>query len=174
MRRSERNFHAVWPSLFATAMGLMAFLPVLSLYVKERFGIEDPQRLAYWAGSIYGAAPLLAAVFGPLWGALGDRYGKKPMAIRANLAIAATTALMPLAPTPLVLLLMRALQGALAGYVAPAMALVSHDVPRERHGAVIARLQVAMAMGTLLGPLLGAEVAQWWGRSGGGSLHRQW
>ncbi len=165
MRRPVSNFHAVWPSLFATAMGLMAFLPVLALYVKERFGIDDPQELAWWAGSIYGAAPLLAAIFGPLWGALGDRVGKKPMAIRANLAIAVATALMPLAGTPWLLLLMRGVQGAFAGYVAPAMALVSHDVPRERHGAVIGWLQVAMAMGSLIGPALGAEVAHWWGRA---------
>jgi DHA1 family multidrug resistance protein-like MFS transporter len=161
----QRNFHAVWPSLFATSMGLMAFLPVLALYVQERFGIEDPQELAFWAGIIYGTAPFTAALAGPVWGALGDRLGKKPMAIRANLAIAATTALMPLAPTPLLLLLMRAVQGVLAGYVAPAMALVSHDAPKESHGLVIARLQVAMAVGSFLGPLLGAEMTHWWGRT---------
>ncbi|MEO6598004.1 MAG: MFS transporter [Planctomycetota bacterium] len=161
----RRNFHAVWPSLFATSMGLMAFLPVLALYVQERFGIDDPKELAFWAGLIYGTAPLTAAVLGPVWGGLGDRLGKKPMAIRANVAIALTTALMPLAPTPVVLLLMRAVQGAFAGYVAPAMALVSQGVPREQHGRVIAQMQVAMASGAFLGPYIGAEVTHWWGRS---------
>lgn len=165
MDPGRRNFHAVWPSLFATSMGLMAFLPMLALYVQERFGIDDAKDLAFWAGIIYGAAPLTAAIAGPVWGGLGDRIGKKPMAIRANVAIAATTALMPFAPTPLVLLLMRAVQGVLAGYVAPAIALVSHDVPRAEHGLVIARLQVAMAFGSFLGPSLGAEVSHWWGRS---------
>lgn len=146
-------------------MGLMAFLPVLALYVRERFRIDDEKELAFWASLIYGIAPLTAAVLGPLWGGLGDRLGKKPMAIRANVAIAVTTALMPLAPTPIVLLAMRALQGALAGYVAPAMALVSQGMPREAHGHVIARLQVAMASGAFLGPYLGAEVTYWWGRA---------
>jgi MFS transporter, DHA1 family, multidrug resistance protein len=163
--RGRRNFHAVWPSLFATSMGLMAFLPMLPLYVQERFGIEDAAELLFWAGVIYGAAPLSAAVAGPVWGAMGDRIGKKPMAIRANFAIAVTTALMPLAPSPGWLLAMRALQGLLAGYVAPAMALVSQAAPRERHGQVIANLQVAMATGSFLGPYLGAEVAHWFGRS---------
>ena len=78
-------------------MGLMAFLPTLSLYVRERFGIVDAKELAFWAGIIYGAAPFSAAIAGPIWGALGDRVGKKPMAIRANLAIAITTGLMPFA-----------------------------------------------------------------------------
>jgi len=146
-------------------MGLMAFLPVLALYVHERFGIDDGPDLAYWTGLVYGAAPLSAAIAGPFWGALGDRIGKKPMAVRANLAIALTTAAMPFAPSPLVLLLMRVVQGVLAGYVAPAIALVSQDTPRERHGAVIAQLQVAMAAGSFLGPYLGAEITHWFGRS---------
>lgn len=146
-------------------MGLMAFLPMLPLYVQERFGIDDAAALLFWSGIIYGAAPLSAALAGPLWGAMGDRIGKKPMAIRANLAIAVTTALMPLAPSPEWLLAMRALQGLLAGYVAPAMALVSQAAPRERHGQVIANLQVAMATGSFLGPYLGAEVAHLFGRS---------
>jgi len=161
----RQNFHAVWPALFATSMGLMAVLPMLPLYIEERFGITDPEELTFWAGAIYGVAPLTAAILGPLWGALGDRVGKKPMAIRANLAIAATTALMPLAETPIWLLLARVLQGAFAGYVAPSMALVSQRAPRHLHGTVIARLQVAMAAGTFLGPFLGAELAFYFGRA---------
>lgn len=161
----RRNYRAVWPSLFATSMGLMAFLPTLALYVAERFEIEDPQQRAFWGATVYGAAPLAAALAGPVWGALGDRVGKRPMAIRANLAIALTTALMPFAPSPFVLLLMRALQGVLAGYVAPAMALVSQAAPRELHGIVIARLQVAMAVGSVLGPLLGSAVNHFCGRA---------
>lgn len=145
-------------------MGLMAFLPVLTAYVGERFAIDDPKELAFWGGIIYGVAPISAGIAGPIWGGIGDRVGKKPMAIRANLAIAATTLLMPFASAPMWLLLLRAVQGVLAGYVAPAMALVSQDAPAERHGRIIARLQVAMALGLFLGPVIGAEVTVWWGR----------
>jgi DHA1 family multidrug resistance protein-like MFS transporter len=160
----RRNFHAVWPSLLATSMGLMAFLPVLPLYVHERFLIPDGPELAFWAAAIYGAAPLAAGLVGPLWGSLGDRTGKKPMAIRANVGIALTTALMPLMPSPLALLAMRALQGALAGYVAPAMALATQALPRAQHGRAIAKLQVAMAAGSFLGPSIAGDVAHALGR----------
>jgi MFS family permease len=162
---SRRNFWAVLPSLFATSMGLLAMLPTLTLYVEERFHIDNAHELARWSGAIYGIAPLTAGICGPIWGALGDRVGKKPMAIRANLAIALSALLMPLAPTPLWLLLLRAVQGLFAGYVAPAMALVSAETPAERQGHVIGMLQVGMAMGGFLGPQLGGEVAQAWGRS---------
>lgn len=145
-------------------MGLMAFLPVLTVYVGERYGISDPEELTLWGGLIYGVAPFTAAVCGPVWGALGDRLGKKPMAIRANLAIAVTTALMPLMPSPVLLLLLRAVQGVFAGYVAPAMALVTQDAPPGKHGRTIAGLQVAMAVGTAVGPMVGGELTLWLGR----------
>lgn len=146
-------------------MGLMAVLPMLPLYIEERFGITDAAELTFWAALIYGVAPLTAALVGPIWGALGDRVGKKPMAIRANVAIAITTAGMPFADAPVWLLLMRVVQGAFAGYVAPSMALVSQGAPRQLHGIVIARLQVAMAAGTFAGPFLGAELAHYFGRA---------
>ena len=165
MHAGRRNFRAVWLALFTTSMGLMAFLPVLALYVEEEFGIQDPREVAFWASVIYGVGPLSAACMGPIWGAMGDRYGKKRMAVRANVAIAVTTALMPLAPTPGWLVAFRVLQGMFAGYVAPAMALVSGHLPKYMHGRVIAQLQVAMALGSFVGPYLGAEVTAWFGRS---------
>ena len=146
-------------------MGLMAFLPVLALYVESEFGIEDPQQVAMWASMIYGAGPLAAACAGPIWGAVGDRYGKKRMAVRANLAIAVTTACMPFAPSLVWLLVARIFQGMFAGYVAPAMALGTGQLPRYVHGRVLASLQVAMATGTLCGPYLGAEITAMFGRS---------
>ena len=139
-------------------MGLMAVLPVLALYVQERFHIRDPEELTWWTALIYGAAPLAAALCGPLWGALGDRLGKRPMAIRANLAIGLTAALMPVADSPVVLMLLRLVQGSLAGYVAPAMALVVQNIPPARQGRAIARLQVVMAIGFGFGPIVGAEL----------------
>lgn len=165
MHPGRRNFRSVWLSLFFTAMGLMAFLPVLALYVESEFGIEDPQDVALWASLIYGAGPFAAACAGPVWGAIGDRYGKKRMAVRANLAIAVTTAVMPFAPSPAWLLVARVGQGMFAGYVAPAMALGTGQLPRYVHGRVLASLQVAMATGTFAGPYLGAEITAMFGRS---------
>jgi len=162
---SGRNFLAVWPSLFVVSMGLMAFVPMLPLYIEERFAIDDPDAVRRWAGLVYGAAPFAAALCGPFWGALGDRVGRKPMALRAILGIAAVTAVMPLAATPGALLALRILQGLLAGYVAPAMVLATADVPADVQGRAIGRLQVGMAIGLLLGPVVGAEVTAWAGRT---------
>ena len=145
-------------------MGLMAFVPMLPVYLRERFGMDDPEEVRRWTGAVYGVAPLVAALCGPLWGVLGDRHGRKPMALRAVLGIALVTALMPLANGPGQLTALRGMQGLLAGYVAPAMALVAADVPAERQSRTLGGLQVGMALGMLLGPLVGSEVAAAFGR----------
>ena len=155
----RRNFLAVWPSLFVVSAGLLAFVPTLPLYLRDRFGIVAEDEVRLWSGLAFGAAPLAAAITGPIWGALGDRHGRKPMALRAIFGVAAVTWAMPLASTPLMLVILRFVQGLLAGYVAPAMALVSADTPAARQGVVIGRLQIAIAVGLLFGPVLGAEIA---------------
>lgn len=158
-----QNLWAVWPGLFIVSAGIMSVLPQLPLYMETAFGLVDPEEAQLWASLAFGAAPFAAAVMGPIWGVLGDRWGKRPMVLRATLAIAIVMALMPWARSPLELVLLRGLQGAFAGYVAPAMALGSAGTPAHRQGRVLGRLQMALALGTLVGPQLGAELGAQWG-----------
>lgn len=157
--RWKRNFLTTWPSLFLVSLGLMAVIPVLPLYVESKCRLADPDLVRTWAAWIYAAGPFAAALTGPLWGALGDRLGRKAMVVRSSAAIAVCMALMPLAPGPEWMLAVRLLQGVFAGYVAPAIALVAADVPPDRHGRTIGRLQVALATGSLIGPWVGAEIS---------------
>ena len=59
---------------------VMSFLP---LYLRE-LGITDVARNALWSGVLIAITPLMASVMGPLWGSLADRYGLKPMVMRAT------------------------------------------------------------------------------------------
>lgn len=163
-RRFRGNYWSVWPSLFLVSAGLMMVIPTLPLYVEEKCGVHDPDAVRVWTALIYAAGPFVAALVGPMWGALGDRVGRKAMVVRSSFAIAVCMALMPLVASPIWMLCVRAVQGLFAGYVAPAVALVAADAPPQRHGRAIGRLQVALATGTLTGPVLGAQVAASMGR----------
>src|SRR5262245_60846467 len=93
----KRTFLAVWPGLFAVSAGVSAVLPGLPLYIEEAFGVRDPEAVRCWTGLVFGAGPFFAAVMGPFWGSLADRFGRRAMVLRSMLAIAVVNALMPFA-----------------------------------------------------------------------------
>ncbi len=157
MEAWRRTYWAVWVANFVTAVGMQSFLPFFPGHLRL-LGVEDPDALAAWSGVVYGAAPLSAALMAPLWGSLGDRVGRRAMVLRAMLAIAVFVGLMALARTPGELLALRILQGLFSGFLAPSMTLVSVSAPAERQGAISGSLQMAMASGSIVGPVIGGLV----------------
>jgi MFS family permease len=69
---------------FTTIVAMTLLLPFLPLYV-EHLGVSEPAAIVQWSGVAFGATFLSAAITAPLWGRLGDRYGRKLMLIRASL-----------------------------------------------------------------------------------------
>src|SRR5215210_5467513 len=60
--------------------------PFLALYVRE-LGVTDPSDVALWAGLVVAAGPIGTMLMSPLWGAVADRFGRKPMVMRALIAV---------------------------------------------------------------------------------------
>src|SRR5204863_5307252 len=91
----------------------------------RELGLTDRNEIAVWAGVLFGAAPLSAALMSPIWGALGDRYGRRLMVLRSLVAITVFVGAMAFATSTWHLLLLRLLQGVFSGYSAPSLTLVS-------------------------------------------------
>ena len=119
---------------------------------------DAPGGLALASAIAYAGPLVTAMLFAPVWGRIGDRIGHKPMLLRALLALAATQFWLAFASSGAVILAVRLLQGALAGFIAAAQAYGAGIVPRAERGALMARLQVATALGSMLGPLAGGLV----------------
>jgi len=158
----QRNFTLVWLNNFITAVGMMAFLPLFPLVLRD-LGLDSPATIEIWSGLLVAGAPLTAAFMGPLWGALGDRVGRKPMVVRANFAILIFVGAMSLATSAPQLLVLRLMQGVFSGFMAPSITLVSVATPLEQQGRVTGWLSTAVTAGSVLGPVLGGAVADAWG-----------
>lgn len=150
----KRTYWAVFAANLITAVGMMSFLPFFPSHLED-LGLTDKHAIATWAGVIYGAAPLSAALMSPLWGALGDRFGRRMMVLRSMFAIALFVGAMAYAATPWQLLLLRIGQGVFSGFVAPSLTLVSVAAPVHLQGRIAASLQAAMTLGGIAGPALG-------------------
>ncbi len=157
-RHERANLWVICAAQFLTLGGMTAILPLVPLYLQQ-IGVTDRAVLKYWTGAI-GSAPFAVAVFAtPVWGALADRFGHKPMVVRSVLGIALATIGMGFSTTPLALLGWRGVQGAVSGVFPAAVALVSALTPEARISRSLALLKTARAAGALCGPLIGGVLA---------------
>lgn len=143
-------------------IGFSFVFPFIPLYVRE-LGATETAAAARWAGAISAASAVTMALAQPFWGSLADRHGRRVMVLRSLAAAGVTLALMGFARQPWQLLVLRLLQGALTGTVAASNALVATSVPRERLGASLGLMQVALYGGTSVGPLMGGVIADRFG-----------
>jgi MFS family permease len=109
--------------------------------------------IAVYVGPMLGI--ILTSAF---WGRIGDRYGHKLMMIRALAGLSLTQLGLALFSDIWVILLLRFLQGAFAGYIAPAQAYgVSIEAP-SRRARLFAILQISTNVGSLLGAVVGGLI----------------
>jgi MFS family permease len=156
-----RTVAVIWIAEFIALMGMSLVIPFLPLYLTELH--VPPEQTKLWAGWVGGANFLCAAILAPVWGGLADRFGRKPMAIRALVGLAVSVGLMSLTQNVYQLFALRMLQGAFGGFVAAAIALAGACVPRERLGSALGVLQTAVVGGNLVGPLIGGELSHRFG-----------
>lgn len=150
----KRNLIIVWICQFVAMIGMSAIVPFLPLFVRE-LGVTNIEETAYWSGLVFAGPFFISFFLTPVWGNLGDRYGRKMMTIRAILGLALAQVLVGLSQNVTQLFMARLVQGLLSGFLPAAMALVAANTPKEKTGYALGLLQSATAAGTVLGPLLG-------------------
>lgn len=159
----QRNLRALWLTELVAIAGTNAIMSILPLYLPV-LGVRSEREVRMWAGLVFSASALSMAVFSPIWGALSDRYGRKMMAMAAMLGGSLTITLMGSAQSVYQLVLLRGLQGALAGMIIPAAStLVATIAPRERAGYALGMFRTVLYVGASIGPLVGGLVADSWG-----------
>lgn len=129
------------------------FWPVHLKSISSNDWIFGLSAVAVYIGPMLGI--MLTSSF---WGRLGDRHGHKIMMIRALAGLCLTQLALAYSTDVFLILMLRFLQGACAGYIAPAQAYgVSIEDP-SRRARLFAYLQVATNVGSLLGALAGGII----------------
>ncbi|MGX7680801.1 MFS transporter [Jatrophihabitans sp. DSM 45814] len=153
----RRNNYAAMLCVFLLTASFSFTTPFLPLYLRQLDGISGPQA-ALWAGIASGLGGLGSFVTGPIWGALGDRYGRKLMLVRASFGGATGLLLIGLATSVWQVVLFRMLIGVMAGAPAAAMALMATGTPRSLLPRALGHLQASTLIGVALGPVLAASL----------------
>lgn len=159
MEAWKRNLLVCWFGVFATSSGTSQITPILPLYV-EHLGVHNIARIEQWSGIAFGVTTLIMAVFSPIWGHVADKYGRKPMLLRASLGMAIIITSMGFVRSVYQLVALRLLQGTISGFYSGSITLIATQTPRERAGWALGTLSTASVGGMLFGPLFGGYLAE--------------
>jgi MFS transporter, DHA1 family, multidrug resistance protein len=155
----RRNLAALWLAEFTAILGFSFAFPFLPLFLHRELHIPSGPQLSFWTGISASATGFALALTSPIWGRLADRYGRKPMLVRAMIGGGISVGLMGLTQSALQLTALRGLQGASSGTVAAATALVATETPSEHLAWGLGILNSAISLGSAGGPAAGAAAA---------------
>lgn len=158
----KRHLAVIGVSQFLSFMGFFFAMPFAPFYIQE-LGVHDPVKLKMWVSIFAAATPLSIAIFSPIWGAAADRYGRRPMMLRAYFGAAVLLTLMGTVKTVEALIGLRLLQGAVTGTMVASQTFISVHTPEERSGFALGILNSGAYCGVMAGSLVGGICSELFG-----------
>lgn len=140
------------------AMGIGLILPVMPKLLREIGGISLTDA-AIWGSVLATAFAIMQFLFGPLVGALSDRFGRRPVLLIALFVMALDYVVMALAQVFWLLLLGRIVGGITASTQPVAAAAITDNAPPSEKAARFGLIGAGFGLGFVLGPALGGFLA---------------
>ncbi|MEZ4613920.1 MAG: MFS transporter [Caldilineaceae bacterium] len=158
----RRNLYILFGVQLLTTAGFSLVFPFLPLYIRE-LGVATRGSLEFWSGMVFSTQAFTMMISSPFWGVIADRYGRKPMLLRATLGGAILITLMGFAQNAEQLVLLRTIQGFVTGVISSVNALVAATAPKEKTGSALGLLMLGRWGGIALGPVVGGVLGDAFG-----------
>lgn len=159
---SKRNLGIMWFANFFISACMTMVLPFLSLYI-ESFGQYSPEFVQHWSGLCFSVTFVAAFLFSPIWGKIGDKFGRKTILIILAIGLGISIFLMSFADSVWEVFILRFFTGFFTGFIPMSQAFISTQTPKKVAGKVLGTLQTGSITGSLIGPLLGGVLADSFG-----------
>ncbi len=159
----QRNLFCIWLGQLLAMAGMSMIIPFIPIYLREVLGFVQENQRAWATSLFYSLGMLVFCIANPLWGALGDRCGRKLMLLRAYFVTAVTFPTMVFMPNFTLMLIMRVLTSMFSGTVAAAQALAAVTTPDKHQGFALGCLSAAFWSGNMLGMLAGGVIVHYCG-----------
>jgi DHA1 family multidrug resistance protein-like MFS transporter len=141
-------------SLVVVMLGFGMVIPILPFYI-NRFGAGGSA-----FGSLIAIAALTEFLFGPLWGSISDRIGRKPILMIGLFGYGLSMLFFGLSTELWMLFASRALSGVLSSAtLSTAMAYIGDSTSGKERGGGMGMLGAAAGAGTVIGPGIGGLLA---------------
>lgn len=98
----------------------------------------------------------------PIMGSLGDRFGHRLIHNLGYIIFTISSLLIALSTNIFTLLILRMIQAlGAAMFQATNIALISLHIPKDKRGQALGIVSTAVALGAMMGPIVGGFIAQW-------------
>lgn len=128
--------------------------PILPAWIGSIAG-TDLAGAAGLAGLVLFATSAAEFLFAPVWGAVSDRFGRRPILLVGMAGFALSYLLQALAPSFAWFLAARILAGITGATLGAALAYVADITPPEQRAAQFGKVYAASSLGFILSPLAG-------------------
>jgi DHA1 family tetracycline resistance protein-like MFS transporter len=147
----------IFLTVFMDLVGFGVVVPMLPLYTRE-FGAHG-----IVIGLIFSAYSVMQFIFSPIWGKLSDRIGRRPVLLMSTAGACVSYVIFALAsglPNHAaalgLIVFSRILAGTCGGNIAVAQAYVADITPPEKRSKMMGIIGMAIGLGFVFGPGIGA------------------
>lgn len=154
MNAQRRNLYILTFVLFVVMLGYGIVIPIFPFYI-ESMGAGGTE-----LGLLAASYAVMRLIFGPIWGGVSDRVGRKPILLVGIFGYVITMIWFGLATELWMLFAARILSGILSSATAPTtMAYIGDSTSEEERGGGMGLLGAAGGVGTIAGPAVGGFLA---------------
>jgi DHA1 family tetracycline resistance protein-like MFS transporter len=143
----------IFVTLLLDSLGIGLIIPVLPKLLGGFLHSEDA--VAKFYGVFIALYAAMQFLFAPVFGALSDRFGRRPVLLAALLGAGFDYGLQALAPSIGWLLVGRVVAGITGASQTTASAYIADVTPPEKRGQSFGLIGAAFGLGFILGPALG-------------------
>lgn len=136
------------------AMGIV--MPVLPILIEELTG--STRNAALWTGVVASIWAVMQFVCAPAIGALSDRFGRRPAILLSTAGLAASWAVMALAPSLAWLIVGRVIGGITSASTSVIFAFMTDLTPAASRTRAFGLVGAALSAGFVAGPALGGAL----------------
>jgi DHA1 family multidrug resistance protein-like MFS transporter len=149
-----KNLYILAFALVVVMLGFGLVIPIMPFYI-EHMGAGGTE-----LGLLVASYAVMRLIFGPIWGSISDRFGRKPVLMIGMLGYAITMFWFGLATELWMLFVARSLSGILSSATGPTtMAFVSDNTVEKERSRGMGILGAAIGIGTIIGPAVGGWLA---------------
>ncbi len=170
---STKQKLVIFLTVLLDLVGFGIVIPLLPFYAQDSRFEATPMEI----GLLMASYSLAQFFFAPVWGALSDRFGRRPILLTSIGMGALMLAGFALSQSLFHLFLFRTLHGVFAANISTAQAYMADITPPEDRAKAMGMIGAAFGLGFTLGPWMGGELsvqglaAPIWLASGLGTLN---